>query len=32
MRMGRGTPTWKGRGEVRGMLAWKLGKEITIEM
>jgi len=30
--MGRGTPIEKGRGGVREMFAWKLGKGITIEM
>jgi len=30
--MGRGTPVKKGRGKVRGMLARKPGKGITIEM
>jgi len=31
-RVGRGTPIEKGRGKVRGMLAQKPGKGITIEM
>jgi len=30
--VGRGTPTEKGRGGVRGMLARKPGRGITIEM
>jgi len=30
--MGKGTSIEKGRRGVRGMLAWKPGKEITIKM